>query len=149
MHDNVKETLQRYYFRRFHRFAVYIYFTLKNYNTQTVESVCPLWKAIGYFTGTTHSAVYNILQVLSKCEPAILKSKLHCSASNYWCQWSMSLKDKWLHIRIHFDGQWVNPPRLHLQSAEDSFTGKFRAHTDFIFMKVHLCHQRDLDDQLH
>lgn len=39
MHNNVRETFQRFYFRRFHRFVIYIYFTLKIYDTQTVEKV--------------------------------------------------------------------------------------------------------------
>lgn len=86
-----------------------------------------------------------------KCELAIL-SKLHCSASNHWCQWSMPLKEKWYTYGLTLrDTRLICLAFLSTQfSGEaDSFTEKFKAQINFVFTKVHLCHQRDLEDELY
>lgn len=52
--------------------------------------------------------------------------------------------------RTNFEAQGVNLPRLPFQSDEKrkkrTLTGKFREQNSFPFIKVYLCHKRDIDD---
>lgn len=54
-------------------------------------------------------------------------------------------------MRTNFEAQGVNFPRLPFQSDEKkkTLTGKFREQNNFPFIKVYLCHRRDIGDQLY